>query len=118
MDLDVGHGSCHGSAGITTRPLTACIGPANLFSSASLALPWAVVYGAWAEGAVDLLATLRAHGTKLLIDTLGWCYRFNATFEVAKLRNAAWAPWPQPAHVAADITVLPPCTLLPVGAAG
>ncbi|MCU1400346.1 MAG: hypothetical protein JWN62_3455 [Acidimicrobiales bacterium] len=38
------------------------------------------------------LNTLRGHGTKLLVDTHGWRYRYAATAEVAKLSTASWAP--------------------------
>ncbi len=48
--------------------------------------------GTWAEPRPELLDTLRQHGTKLLIDTLGWRYRYEATLGVAKLRRASWAP--------------------------
>jgi hypothetical protein len=68
-----------------------CVGPTDLFS-VSLDLPWAIVDGAWAERKPELLATLRAHGTKLLVDTHGWRLRYDASLAVAKLRSASWAP--------------------------
>ena len=39
-----------------------------------------------------MLGTLRSHGTKLLVDTYGWKYRYGAALEVAKLHGASWAP--------------------------
>lgn len=54
-----------------------CVGPTDLFSTA-LALPWAIVDGAWAEQKPELLGTLREHGTSLLVDTHGWRFRHEA----------------------------------------
>jgi hypothetical protein len=35
---------------------------------------------------------MREHGTKVLVDTHGWRFRYDATLDVAKLRSASWAP--------------------------
>ena len=69
-----------------------CVGSTDLFASQPLELPWAVADGAWAESAPALLDTLKAGGTRLLIDTFGWRYRYDATRDIDKLVNASWAP--------------------------
>ncbi|MGI8757100.1 MAG: hypothetical protein ACR2MB_14855 [Acidimicrobiales bacterium] len=35
---------------------------------------------------------MREHGTKLLVDTHGWRFRYDAALGVEKLRSATWAP--------------------------
>ena len=55
-------------------------------------MPRAIIDGAWAEGRPELLNTLRNHGTKLLVETHGWRYRYGATSEVAKLTTTSWSP--------------------------
>jgi hypothetical protein len=91
VDLDFGHGFLPRIGEENYKAVDRCVGPTDLFSS-SLDLPWAIVDGAWAEEKPELLGTLRAHGTKLLIDTHGWRYRYDAAFDVAKLQSASWAP--------------------------
>lgn len=83
MDLDFGHGFIPRIGEENYKAVDRCVGPADLFTADRLALPWAIIDGAWAEGSPELLSTLRAHGTRLLVDTHGWRYRHKATFEVA-----------------------------------
>jgi hypothetical protein len=100
VDLDFGHGFLPRIGEENYKAVDRCVGPTDLFSS-SLDLPWAIVDGAWAEEKPELLGTLRAHGTKLLIDTHGWRYRYDAAFDVAKLQRRAGRqpprclPWPR-----------------------
>ena len=91
MDLDFGHGFIPRIGEQNYKAVDCCVGPTDLFSS-SLGLPWAIVDGAWAEQKPDLLGTLREHGTKLLIDTHGWRFRYDTALDVEKLRAASWAP--------------------------
>lgn len=91
MDLDFGHGFIPRIGEQNYKAVDRCVGPTDLFSS-SLGLPWAIVDGAWAEQKPDLLGTLREHGTKLLIDTHGWRFRYDTALDVEKLRSASWAP--------------------------
>ena len=91
MDLDFGHGFIPRIGTDNYRAVDRCTGPTTLFDTA-LDLPWAIVDGAWAEPKVELLKALKQHGTKLLVDTAGWRYRYDATLEVRKLREASWAP--------------------------
>lgn len=49
-----------------------------------------MVHGA--EGRPELLGSLRAHGTNLLVDRFGWKYRYRPTLDVAKLAATSWAP--------------------------
>lgn len=91
MDLDFGHGFIPRIGEQNYKAVDRCVGPTDLFSS-SLGLPWAIVDGAWAEQKPDLIGTLREHGTKLLIDTHGWRYRYDTALDVEKLRAASWAP--------------------------
>jgi hypothetical protein len=91
VDLDFGHGFMPRIGEENYKAVDRCVGPTDLFS-VSLDLPWAIVDGAWAERKPELLATLRAHGTKLLVDTHGWRFRYDASLAVAKLRSASWAP--------------------------
>lgn len=74
MDLDFGHGFIPRIGEENYKAVDRCVGPTDLFSTA-LALPWAIVDGAWAEQKPELLGTLREHGTSLLVDTHGWRYR-------------------------------------------
>ncbi len=46
----------------------------------------------WAEGRPELLGTLREHGTRLLVDTFGWRFRYDTTGTVKKLAGASWSP--------------------------
>lgn len=91
MDLDFGHGFIPRIGEQNYKAVDCCVGPTDLFSS-SLGLPWAIVEGAWAEQKPDLLGTLREHGTKLLIDTHGWRFRYDTALDVEKLRAASLAP--------------------------
>jgi hypothetical protein len=92
VDLDFGHGFIPRIGESNYKAVDRCVGPADLFNQTVLDLPWAIVDGAWAHQTPDLLATLRAHGTKLLVDTHGWRYRYDAALGVGKLRDASWAP--------------------------
>jgi hypothetical protein len=91
LDLDFGHGFIPRIGEENYKAVDRCVGPTDLFSS-SLDLPWAIVDGSWAERKPELLGTLRAHGTKLLIDTHGWRFRYGTALDVEKLRAASWAP--------------------------
>lgn len=91
MDLDFGHGFIPRIGEENYKAVDRCVGPTDLFSSA-LDLPWALVDGAWAEQKPELLSTLRAHGTNLLIDTHGWRFRHESARDVRKLTAASWAP--------------------------
>jgi hypothetical protein len=91
VDLDFGHGFIPRIGEDNYKAVDRCVGPTDLFSS-SLDLPWAIVDGAWAEQKPALLGTLREHRTKLLIDTHGWRFRYDAALNVEKLRSASWAP--------------------------
>lgn len=92
MDLDLGHGFIPRIGEENYKAVDRCVGPADLFNPDPLDLPWAIIEGAWAEGRPELLNTLRNHGTKLLVDTHGWRYRYGATSEVAKLNTTSWSP--------------------------
>lgn len=92
MDLDLGHGFIPRIGEENYKAVDRCVGPADLFNPDPLDLPWALVDGAWAEGRPELLGTLRSHGTKLLVDTHGWRYRYGATSDVAKITTASWSP--------------------------
>ena len=91
MDLDFEHGFIPRIGEENYKAVDRCVGPTDLFSS-SLALPWVIVDGAWAERKPELLGTLREHGTKVLVDTHGWRFRYDTTLDVEKLRTASWAP--------------------------
>jgi len=91
VDLDFGHGFIPRIGEENYKAVDRCVGPTDLFSF-SLDLPWAIVDGAWAERKPDLLATMREHGTKVLVDTHGWRYRYDSALGVEKLRSASWAP--------------------------
>lgn len=91
MDPDFGHGFIPRIGEENYKAVDRCVGPTDLFSS-SLDLPWAIVDGAWAEQKPELLATLREHGTSLLIDTHGWRFRYDSALEIGKLLGASWAP--------------------------
>lgn len=91
MDLDFGHGFIPRIGEENYKAVDRCVGPTDLFSS-SLDLPWAIADGAWAERKPEVLGTLREHGTKLLIDTHGWRFRYDTALDVEKLRAASWAP--------------------------
>jgi hypothetical protein len=92
VDLDFAHGFLPRIGEENYKAVDRCVGPADLFTPDPLELPWAIVDGAWAEKRPELLETLRRHGTSLLVDTYGWRYRSDATLQVAKLRDASWAP--------------------------
>lgn len=92
MDLDLGHGFIPRIGEENYKAVDRCVGPADLFNPDPLDLPWAIIDGAWAEGRPELLNTLRNHGTKLLVDTHGWRYRYGATSEAAKLNTTSWSP--------------------------
>lgn len=91
MDLDFGHGFIPRIGEENYKAVDRCVGPAALFSSV-LDLLWALVDGARAEQKPELLSTLRAHGTDLLIDTHGWRFRHESAHDVRKLTAASWAP--------------------------
>lgn len=91
MDLELGHGFIPRVGEENYKAVDRCVGQADLFNPDPLDLPWAIIDGAWAEGRPELLNTLRTNGTKLLIDTHGWKYRYGATADVAKLSNASWS---------------------------
>ena len=76
MDLELGHGFIPRIGEENYKAVDRCVGPADLFNPDPLDLPWAIIDGAWAEGRPELLNTLRNHGTKLLVDTHGWRYRY------------------------------------------
>ncbi len=92
MDLELSHGFIPRIGEENYKAVDRCVGPADLFNPDPLNLPWAVIDGAWAERRPELLNTLRNHGTKLLVDTHGWRYRYAATFDVAKLQSSSWSP--------------------------
>ncbi len=92
MDLELGHGFIPRIGEENYKAVDRCVGPADLFNPDPLDLPWAIIDGAWAEGRPELLNTLRNHGTKLLVHTHGWRYRYGATSEVAKLNTTSWSP--------------------------
>ena len=92
MDLELGHGFIPRIGEENYKAVDRCVGPADLFSPDTLELPWAIIDGAWAEGRPELVNTLRSHGTKLLVDTHGWRYKYGATSEIAKLSTASWSP--------------------------
>ena len=92
MELEFGHGFIPRIGKDNYKAVDRCIGPADLFTELTLDLPWAIVDGAWAESKPELIDTLKINGTKLLIDTFGWRYRYEATGEVDKLTQASWAP--------------------------
>lgn len=92
MTLDLGHGFLPRIGVDNYKAVDRCVGSTDLFASRPLELPWAVADGAWAESAPALLDTLKASGTRLLIDTFGWRYRYDATRDIDKLVNASWAP--------------------------
>ncbi|MXW42900.1 MAG: hypothetical protein F4X48_04000 [Acidimicrobiia bacterium] len=92
MELEFGHGFIPRIGKNNYKAVDRCIGPTDLFTTLTLDLPWAIVDGAWAEGKPELLDTLKANETKLLVDTFGWCYRYEATREINKLILASWAP--------------------------
>ena len=92
MTLNFGHGFLPRIGVDNYKAVDRCVGSTDLFASRPLELPWAVVDGAWAESAPALLDTLRTSGTRLLIDTFGWRYRYDATLDVDKLVAATWAP--------------------------
>ncbi|CAN5895890.1 hypothetical protein BH23ACT2_BH23ACT2_09300 [soil metagenome] len=58
-------------------------GPVLLLARPALG---AIVDGAWAERKAELLGTLREHGTKVLVDTHGSRFRYDATLDVEKFR--------------------------------
>lgn len=91
MDLKFGHGFIPRIGMGNYKAVDRCIGPASLFGGGSLSLPWAIVDGPWAEGNPELLDTLRANQTKLLVDTFAWRYRYRASLEVVKLSGSSWA---------------------------
>jgi hypothetical protein len=91
MDLDFGHGFVARIARDNYRAVDRCLGPGELWSE-PLDLPWAIADGAWAEKEPSVLDPFRGHGTKLLIDTEAWRYRFPETFGVAKMTAATWTP--------------------------
>lgn len=92
MELNLGHGFIPRIGESNYKAVDRCLGPTDLFSSEPLDLPWAIADGAWAEGRPELLDALRTHGTKLLVDTFGWKYRYGPTLDVAKLAATTWAP--------------------------
>ncbi len=92
MDLKFGHGFIPRIGKGNYKAVDRCLGPASLFGGGSLALPWVIVDGPWAEGRPELLETLRANETKLLVDTFAWRYRYSATLGVVKLSRSSWAP--------------------------
>ena len=92
MDLQFGHGFLSRIGRENYKAVDRCLGPADLFNPDPLTLPWALVDGAWAEDSPDLLGALRRHGTKIIVDTAGWRFRYKATMSIAKLRDASWSP--------------------------
>lgn len=91
MDLQFGHGFIPRIGSENYKAVDRCLGPGDLWS-APLDLPWALVDGAWAEKDPTVLGALRDQGTKLIVDTSGWRYRYEATFAVAKMAETSWAP--------------------------
>ena len=92
MDLDFGHGFLPRIGMDNYKAVDRCIGPADLFATDRVDLPWAFVDGVCAEARPDLLGTLRANKTNMLIDTSTWRYRYEATMNVKRLASASWAP--------------------------
>ena len=92
MELEFGHGFIPRIGRDNYKAVDRCIGPADLFTELTLDLPWAIVDGAWAEDKPELLDTLKANGTNLLVDTSGWRYRYEVTGDINKLVHASWAP--------------------------
>ncbi len=91
MDLRFGHGFIPRIGEGNYKAVDRCIGPPSLFSGGPLVLPWVIVDGIWAEGHPELLDTLRASQTNLLVDTVGWRYRYRASLEVGRLSGSSWA---------------------------
>lgn len=92
MELEFGHGFIPRNGKDNYKTADRCIGPADLFSDVALEVPHAIVDRAWAEGKPELLDTLKANGTNLLVDTIGWRYRYEATGDINKLVHASWVP--------------------------
>jgi hypothetical protein len=88
MDLDVGHGFIPRIARQNYKAVDRCLGP-DMLLDAPLDLPWAIVDAPWAEKNQDFLASLRAHGTKVLLDGSCWRYRYRPTFDVGTMEKAA-----------------------------
>jgi len=57
-----------------------------------LDVPWAIVDLPWVRTKPSVLADLRGHGVRVLLDGGGWRYRELATFGVARLTNQSFAP--------------------------
>lgn len=91
MDLDFGHGFVPRVSSQNYKAVDRCLGPDTLLD-APLDLPWAIVDAQWAEKNTDFLASLRAHGTQILLDGSDWRYRYAATFDVGTMAKASWAP--------------------------
>ena len=91
MDLDFGHGFIPRIASQNYKAVDRCLGPDTLLD-APLDLPWAIVDAPWAEKNQDFLASLRAHGTKVLLDGSCWRYRYGPTFDVGTMAKASSAP--------------------------
>ena len=91
MDLDFGHGFIPRITSQNYKAVDRCLGPDTLLD-APLDLPWAIVDAPWAEKNQDFLASLRAHGTKVLLDGSCWRYRYGPTFDVGTMAKASWAP--------------------------
>lgn len=91
MDLNFGHGFIPRIASQNYKAVDRCLGPDTLLD-APLDLPWAIVDAPWAEKNQNFLASLRAHGTKVLLDGSCWRYRYGPTFDVGTMAKASWAP--------------------------
>lgn len=91
MDLDFGHGFIPRIGSQNYKAVDLCLGSNTLFD-APLAMPWAIVDAAWAEKNQEFLASLRSHGTSVLLDGSWWRYRYSKTFEVRTMATASWAP--------------------------
>ena len=80
MDLDFGHGFIPRIASQNYKAVDRCLGPDTLLDAP------------WAEKNQDFLASLRAHGTKVLLDGSCWRYRYGPTFDVGTMAKASSAP--------------------------
>lgn len=91
MDLNFGHGFLARVGRDNYKAVDRCLGPGELWAD-PLDLPWAIVDGAWAEPNATVLDPFSRFGTKVLVDTEAWRYRFPETYGVAKMAGASWTP--------------------------
>lgn len=94
MDLNLGHGFLPRIDQRNHPAVERCLGDvqASLYSEERLRLPWAIVEGPWADRHPPLLSQCADLGIDMLIDTQGWRYREEATFDVPKFLTTSYAP--------------------------